>query len=168
MNRIINFIGTILITMVLVPFTHHGVCHAKQPKTIKDFESSTFYNKYKLKNKRAYDLTSGGMNNVFQFVNPEYTNGFFSVEMTTVGSNIEKISITWFGEARKAPLNITRIKSEIIKEMTFFWGAGAYSNEIEDFARKQQAKKDSTSRQSFGPMMIEYMKFGQTLSLVWQ
>jgi len=145
----------------------------QKTKTIKEFETSTFFKKQVLDSKDAWELKTGGRNNSYSFKDTENPYSSFGVELTTVGDDIVKVGIHWNGKSTSAPAKITAKKKEHLTELAKFWGIENQAKQIIEYANSQQSKRYSggsstAPRKQLGKINIYCGTTGETLWLGWK
>lgn len=144
-----------------------------KPKTIADFEASTFFKKQVLESKDAWDLRTGGRNNSYTFKDSENPYSSFGVELTTRGRDVVEIGIHWNGKSTDQPAKITPKKMEHLTDLASFWGIGKQAKQIIDYAKSQQSKRyrdgyGHALRKTLGQITIHCGTTGETLGIVWK
>jgi hypothetical protein len=112
-----TMIRRILVLFALLFLVFPTIVHSAEVLSVADFESSTFYKKYSVREKDVWTLRSGGKNFHYSYKDPENPYSGFSVELSSDPSNIRKIGISWSGKSIYHPAQLTKVREQFLRDL---------------------------------------------------
>jgi hypothetical protein len=116
------------------------IAHGLETITIKSFENSDFYKKYKIKEKSSWNLNSGGRNFYYSYTDPDNPGQSFSLELSHDPSNIKSIGIVWHGLSISDPATFTPKRQQFLKDLLLTIDSKFDSSPVLSYIKNQQKK----------------------------
>ena len=107
----------IFVLFALLFLVFPTIVHSVEVLSITDFENSTFYKKYSVREKNVWTLKSGGKNFYYSYQDTENPYSGFGVELSSVPSNIKEITICWHGKSIYHPARLTKVKEQFLRDL---------------------------------------------------